>query len=271
MPSAPTAAVDPEIATERPKSPPAAPPAAVSLACWVQVLPECVNVYAAPAPEPVKAGAPITAVDPATATELPKSSLAAPSAAVSSACWDQVLPERVNTYAAPVAELVPSAPTTTVDPAIATEPPNSSNAAPSVSSACWDQVVPERVNTYTVPMPGSLPSAPTTTVDPEIATAAPNRPPAAVSVACGDQVPPEPTNTYAAPTCELVPSAPTTTVDPEIATAAPKKSSAVAPGSASSACWVQVAPERAKTYAAPANESVPSAPTTTVDPAMATE
>ena len=36
------------------------------------------------------------------AAESPKKPLVAPSAAVSSACWDQAVPERVNAYATPV-------------------------------------------------------------------------------------------------------------------------------------------------------------------------
>ena len=84
-------------------------------------------------------GAPTTAVDPDRVTELPKWSPVAPSAAVSSARCDQVLPERVNTYAAPVFEFLPGAPTTAVDPEMATEPPNPSPVAwpDAVSLACW--------------------------------------------------------------------------------------------------------------------------------------
>ena len=131
------------------------------------------NTYAAPPPELLMSGAPATTVDPAMATDQPKKSPAAASAAVSSACWAQVVPERTNTYAAPVAEPVSSAPTTIVDPAMATAAPNSSPAAPpgSASSACWVQVVPERTNTYAVPVSELVSSAPTTAVDPEMATA----------------------------------------------------------------------------------------------------
>jgi hypothetical protein len=57
------------------------------------------------------------------ATALPKLSPGVAAGSVSSACWDQAVPDRVNTYAAPVLELLPSAPTTAVDPAMATEPP----------------------------------------------------------------------------------------------------------------------------------------------------
>ena len=88
---------------------------------------------------------------------------------VSSACCDQVVPERSNTYAAPVREFLSGAPTTAVEPEIATEEPNSSPAAASeaVSFACCDQVVPERANTYAAPVREFLPGAPTTAVEPE--------------------------------------------------------------------------------------------------------
>jgi hypothetical protein len=55
------------------------------------------------------------------AAESPKKPLVAPSAAASSACWDQAVPERVNTCAAPVPELWQGAPATVVDPETATE------------------------------------------------------------------------------------------------------------------------------------------------------
>src|SRR5215469_13405047 len=134
-------------------------------------------------------GAPTTAVDLTMATELPNSSCLAPSAAVSLASWAQVLPERVNTYAAPVPWLPSGAPTTAVDPDRATEIPKPSPVAASevVSSACWDQVPPERVNTYAAPA-GVWPLAPTSTVGPDRATERPKKvsgaPLEAVSSAC---------------------------------------------------------------------------------------
>jgi hypothetical protein len=57
----------------------------------------------------------VTAVDPEMAAESPKKPLVAPPAAVSSACRDQAMPERVNTGAAPEPELWQGAPTTVVD------------------------------------------------------------------------------------------------------------------------------------------------------------
>ena len=74
-------------------------------------------------------------------TEIPKSSPGAAWEAVSSAVWDQVPPRSLNTYAAPVFELRPGAPTRAVVPRAdtATEEPNTSNDAPweAVSSAVW--------------------------------------------------------------------------------------------------------------------------------------
>ena len=64
---------------------------------------------------------PPTAVDPEMAAESPKKPLVAPSVAVSPACWDQAVPERVSTCAAPVPGLWQGAPATVVDPETATE------------------------------------------------------------------------------------------------------------------------------------------------------
>jgi hypothetical protein len=50
------------------------------------------------------------------AAESPKKPFVAPSAVVSSACRDQVVPERVSRCAAAVPELWLGAPTTVVDP-----------------------------------------------------------------------------------------------------------------------------------------------------------
>ncbi len=49
----------------------------------------------------------VGAAVPLSATEKPKSSYAAPSAAVSLACWLQVVPLRTKTYAAPVLLFLP--------------------------------------------------------------------------------------------------------------------------------------------------------------------
>src|SRR2546426_657006 len=70
--------------------------------------------------------APTTAVDPEMPTETPKWSPEAPSEAVSSACRNQVVPERTNTKAAPANEFLPKAPTTAVEPEMATERPKKS-------------------------------------------------------------------------------------------------------------------------------------------------
>ncbi len=61
---------------------------------------------------------------------------------------------------------------------------------------------------------------------------------------------PERVKTYAAPPAEAVNDA-TTAVSPSIATDTPNASSGAPPTSASACCWVHVAPERTKTYAAP--------------------
>ena len=109
-------AVDAAIATEVPKLTLVALSGAASLACCDQVpVDDRVNTYTAPE-DVLPKGAPTSAVDPARATEEPRSSPGVPSEAVSSACCDQVpADERVNTYAAPVKPFVPSAPMTVVD------------------------------------------------------------------------------------------------------------------------------------------------------------
>ena len=55
-------------------------------------------------------------VDPEIATDQPRRSFTAASEAVRSACCDQAVPERTNTYAAPVSEFLKGAPATAVDP-----------------------------------------------------------------------------------------------------------------------------------------------------------
>jgi hypothetical protein len=135
---APATAVlaSPEMATELPNaSPPApslaaryppAPASAPAGFCWLHVVPDRVNTYAAPAPASLP-GAPSTAVfpSPERATETPRPSFATPSLAVNACCCTQTPgPGRVNTYAAPwlaCAEtvLLP-APTTAVFPSLET-------------------------------------------------------------------------------------------------------------------------------------------------------
>ena len=91
--TAPTTTVSPLIATAKPKRSLAAPSEAVSLAVSdivAQPATGFTNTYAEPwlacAPM-VSAMAPTTTVSPLIATAAPKSSPAAPSEAVSSACW----------------------------------------------------------------------------------------------------------------------------------------------------------------------------------------
>ena len=132
-------------------------------------------------------------MSPDTATEYPKKSSAAASAAVSLPCSAQVTPERTNTYAEPAPPASPGAPTTAVSPETATEVPNWSFAAASeaVSLACWAQVTPERTNTYAEPVRAAALFAPTTAVSAETATEVPKKLPAAaseaVSLACWNQ------------------------------------------------------------------------------------
>ena len=95
---------------------------------------------------------------PSTATEIPKVSLAAPSDAVSSTCWLQLVPLCTNTYAAPAyvdegVNFGPGDPTTTTPPLTATDRPKLSPVAPpeDVNSASWPQVVALCTNTYAAP------------------------------------------------------------------------------------------------------------------------
>src|SRR3989442_2086427 len=97
-------------------------------------------------------------------TEMPKWSPEAPSEAVSSVCRNQVVPERTNTKAAPANEFLPKAPTTAVEPEMATEAPKRSVEQPSeaLTLPCWDQGVPQRTNTQAAPADELLTRAPTT-------------------------------------------------------------------------------------------------------------
>ena len=83
------------------------------------------------------------------------------------------------------------------------------------------------------------------------------------------------TNTYAEPASALggrsSRRAPTTAVSPETATDHPNTSLEAASEAVSLACWVQVTPERRKTYAEPAPLLSRYAPTTAVSPETATE
>ena len=82
--------------TAIPNMAPAAGSMAVSSACWVQVVPERTKMYAAPTPPSLRY-APTSAVSPLNEMARPKLSGEAPSEAVNSACWVQVVPERTNT------------------------------------------------------------------------------------------------------------------------------------------------------------------------------
>src|SRR5713101_3814779 len=96
FPGAPAISVEPETATAVPSSNPPDPSEAVSLASWDHAPPTFANTYAAPW-APTAKGAPTAMVEPEIDTEAPNSSSAVPSEAVSSACWDHVVPDRTNT------------------------------------------------------------------------------------------------------------------------------------------------------------------------------
>ena len=115
---APATTVAPDRATEAPRNCWKPWAATVSLACRDQVVPDRTNTYAAPAARLPKLwnGAPTTTVDPDRATDQPRCAPAAPWAMVSLACWDQVAPDRTNTYATPFPEFLNGAPTTAVRP-----------------------------------------------------------------------------------------------------------------------------------------------------------
>jgi hypothetical protein len=66
------------------------------------------NTYACPAATGGRKGELTTAKFLSMSTALPNRSPAPPSLATSLACWVQVAPERVNTYAAPAAAASPT-------------------------------------------------------------------------------------------------------------------------------------------------------------------
>ncbi len=133
----------------------------VSFCCWLQIVPERTNTYAAPASTPpgVSANsAPTTTVSPEIDTEMPKRSLHASSGATSFCCWLQVVPERTNTYAEPSLMLGRSVGRSTPRrrPCPRRSRPrcrrNPRLLRPTARSfCCWVQVVPERTNTYAEP------------------------------------------------------------------------------------------------------------------------
>src|ERR1700691_2620555 len=127
---------------------------------------------------------PTTTVFPLMATAWPRLSPCVPLDAVSLAACDQSPPELRNTYAAPWSllepMLAPDAPATTVLPAMATEQPKVSYAAPSDAEnlAACVHPLPEFTKTYAAPCSGLEPiiaySDPTTIVVPLMATDEPN-------------------------------------------------------------------------------------------------
>ena len=126
---APTMAVSPEMATEKPNTSPAAPSEARACRSGpIHLAPIREKTHAEPwlllAPTSSE-DAPTMAVSPERATELPNTSLGAPPVAVSWDCWVQVVPLRTKTYAEPWSVLAPTsspyAPTMAVSPERATE------------------------------------------------------------------------------------------------------------------------------------------------------
>jgi hypothetical protein len=133
---APTMAFAPLIDTEKPKRSARAASLAVSSCCCGHAAPFCAKTYAAPASLCALAvwnGAPTSAFEPFTETDVPNPSSAAPSLAVGSAVWLHVEPLSVKTYAAPASSFVPTvwngAPTRAVVPLTETALPKASPAA----------------------------------------------------------------------------------------------------------------------------------------------
>src|SRR5262249_25468762 len=219
-----------ESATPAPNSGPLISPLPVSLApCRLHVDPTRVNTHAAPTSE-LSPGPPISAVLPSEESAALTPNLPPPvsPAPVSFACSLQVVPERVNTHAAPTLVLSSRAPISAVPlvlsvAASATLVPNRplpTSPVP-VSLACCVQVEPVRVNTPAArtselsngpPMMAvSLLGVPTATLKPNFAPPI-SLPP--VSFACSVQTDPERVNTHAAPASLLSPGPPTRAVLP---------------------------------------------------------
>src|SRR4051812_6599839 len=115
------------MATDQPNWSFAMPSDAVNSFCSDQLVPARTNTYAAPVAR-FLFWAPTIAESPRRATDQPNWSPAAPSGAVSTCCTVQFVPERTNTYAAPMDALPaalfsPYAPTRAVSPLTATDQP----------------------------------------------------------------------------------------------------------------------------------------------------
>src|SRR5271154_3014354 len=210
MPVLPSA----DSATLVPNQPSPASPLPVSFdPSWVNAVPEWVNTHTAPM-RLLSGAPPISAVLPlAESATLPPNSPAptSPLPVSFAPSWVQVVPERVNTHAAPTLVLSCGPPIRVVLPLeeSATSRPNSpapTSPLPVSGPACLVQVLPERVNTHTPPTPVLYPGPPTTAVlpSPERATLAPNsiEPVCSVtSFCCCVQVPSERVKIQTAPRC----------------------------------------------------------------------
>ena len=249
-------------------------------------------------------GAPIRAVSPLTATEIPNWSNSTPSEARSLACCVQSPPaSRTKLYTAPESvprSSSPGAPSTAVSSNTATDAPKRSPASPSAAvslATCCHSPPVVTVLSKTYAAPRSLNAAPRSLkwwgapnkshanwvpVKPlmVLPNQSPNTPSSAASLTTCCQSPPVVTvlsKTYAAPDPGSRPSAkiaPITARSPKKARPVPKKSKAAPSSAVSLATCVHSSLIRSKTYTAPVLGSRPwakGAPTSTVSPSMATD
>src|SRR5512146_2146237 len=116
-------------------------------------------------------------------------------------------------------------------------------------------------NTYAEPVLPFLRYAPARAVFPDTLTDEPRlsfaAPSPARSFACWIQLVPLRAKTYAAPLELALPFAPMRAVSPHKRTDEPRVSFAAPSPARSSACWAQLVPLRAKTYAAPVEPALP--------------
>jgi hypothetical protein len=141
-PGAPTSAVSSTQATALPNWSPATPSLASSTACSFQVWLLRSNTYTTPrdgAPATEAPGAPTSATLPASASDAPNRSPAAPRLPIHRSCSDHLPPMWWNTYTAPCPAPLPlsapSAPISAVSPSTCTAAPNTSPLSPSLASS----------------------------------------------------------------------------------------------------------------------------------------
>src|SRR5580704_130299 len=204
-----------ESATEKPCCAGSIAPLPCSLPpSWLQVLPERVNIHAAPSKE-ASPGPPSINVlpSPESPTQLPCSRKVPvlPVPISLPPCWFQVPPERVNTHVAPKLLLSPGPPSTSVFPSLETAtvvpcPAVPTAALPSSSAPCWVHTPPDCVKTNTPPLPPLSDGAPAINVLPSVesATKVPTPAPAPAPLATSllpswVQTPPERVKIHTAP------------------------------------------------------------------------